>query len=488
METKLRVLMELHPCAYGYAGIPQETRLLFSYFLNLPGISPTGLINSPIPSKFLGGSSISAKKTHKKINEISSFIISMLESKKLTLRERVKAAFSLWHIAVKNVLGFPIPLGDFNSTGFEDFIWEHFFAKTLTAQEFDTITHAVFRSLHLSRHTLRMIKCGRIYPKINTQDYDVLFVQTPFPGRVAKNTQLVVRYHDAVPLFTPHLIHEPVMHQKSHFGELCSNAKNAIFVCTSQAVRKDLLQVFPALDDRSPVIYDTISPSYFEEKAEASHLAQIIRNYSYESRRTLSTSIEKDDDFYHKHLHQEPFQYILMVSTLEPRKNHIRLIRAWEAVCIKLKLNLKLVLVGELGWQVDPILAAMKPWQLRGELFHLQKVPAERLRLLYQGAACVVCPSVKEGFDLSGIEAMASGGKVVASDIAVHREIYGEAAVYFDPYSFLHQSEVIGSVVKPKNMLAPMLAERGLKLAQQYQQAAIQPQWERFFDGLAQKK
>lgn len=487
MEKKLQVLMELHPCFHGFSGIPQETRLLFSYFLNMPNVHSTGLINADVPHT-LTEQLNTPKDAHEQINYLSKLIISLMQPGGFSIREKASIAISLWLLSIKNLLGLSIPMGHFSSKGFEDFLWEQLFAKTLTSNEYTCITTALFRSLNFSRWGLNRISWGRIFPKLDTKDYDVFLVQTPFPGRVAKNTQLVVRYHDAVPLFLPHLINNPKPHQASHYRALCSNAKTAVFACTSNDVRNDLLHIFPKLEKRSVVIYDTISPRYFEETTDRSHLVEIIRNYSYESRRLLSAADDKDDDYYHKHLQADSLNYILMVSTIEPRKNHIRLIRAWEKACIQSQLELKLILVGDLGWQVESILAAMKPWQQRGQLFHLQKVPVEIMRLLYQGAACVVCPSIKEGFDLSGIEAMACGGKVVASDIAVHREVYADAAVYFDPYSFHSQAEAIESVVKPGNTLASTLKEKGLKQVQHYQQAAIQPQWENFFDDIIKNK
>ena len=77
----------------------------------------------------------------------------------------------------------------------------------------------------------------------------------------------------------------------------------------------------------------------------------------------------------------------------------------------------------------------MASWQARGELFHLSDVPAAELRTLYACAEAVVCPSVAEGFDMPAVEAMRCGAVVAASDIAVHREILGDAVTYFNPYS-----------------------------------------------------
>ncbi len=482
--------MELHPCFHGFFGIPQETRLLFSYFLNLPRVQTTGFINTDVPySPLLSILSefFSFKNSHQQINHMSRFIIAA-ENPHFSPLDLTKIGIRVLSNAAKSLLGSSLTIEEFKSLGFEDFLWERFFAKTLATTEFEKITSASYQSLRFSRRTLRIMNYGHIFPKIDTKNYDVFVVQTPFPGRVAKNTQLVVRYHDAVPMFVPHLIVNPKSHQSSHYKELCSNAKTGVFACTSHAVRDDLLQLFPSLEKRSPVIYDTISPNYFEESVDAYQLAEMIRNYSYESMRRLSLPEDKDDEYYAKHLKHDSLNYILMVSTLEPRKNQVRLIHAWEALCLKLRQDIKLILVGEMGWQVDPIIAAMRPWQHRGQLFHLQRVPVEHMRLLYRGALCVVCPSVKEGFDLSGVEAMASGGKVVASDISVHREVFGKAAVYFDPYSHLKQAEAIESVITTENNLAGLLHEKGLIQATKYQQNAIQPQWEHLFDNLQKCK
>ena len=477
MNNKLRILMELHPCLHGFAGIPQETRLLFAYYSSLSNIHMTGLLNVDMPHLSLGAPYFFPQDPRQKINLSSQFVASISKTVALSTLNKLELALRLGLASVKNKFGFSVPVNPFHSKGFEDFLWEQLFAKTLTTEEFECTTQALFYTLGFSPHTLQVLKrFDYNYLKIDTKNYDVLFVQTPFPGRVAKNTQLVVRYHDAIPLFLPHLINDPKFHRSSHYKALCSNAKSATFVCTSHDVRADLLQVFPRLEKRAHVIHDTISAHYFEEFASSSRLTEIIHNYSVDD--------NHGNEFYQTHLYQEPLMYIMMVSTIEPRKNHIRLIRAWENVCARLAVPLKLIIVGELGWQIDPIVTAMKPWQRRGQLFHLQKVPVEYLRMLYGGAACVVCPSIKEGFDLSGIEAMACGGKVVASDIPVHREVYGDAAVYFDAYSFQKQAEAIESVVISENGMAETLKISGLKQARRYQRDAILPQWADFFESM----
>jgi glycosyltransferase involved in cell wall biosynthesis len=170
-----------------------------------------------------------------------------------------------------------------------------------------------------------------------------------------------------------------------------------------------------------------------------------------------------------------------MVSTLEPRKNHALLVSAWERLRSTGYPELKLVVVGSLGWMHDPILRRFQPWMERGDLWYLQNVPVRDLRVLYQNAVVTVCPSLAEGFDYSGVEAMASGGVVAASDISVHREVYGEAALYFDPYNEARTEEALRAVLQPENHgLRGQLRGSGAEVSARYRRERILRRWEEF--------
>jgi glycosyltransferase involved in cell wall biosynthesis len=148
-------------------------------------------------------------------------------------------------------------------------------------------------------------------------------------------------------------------------------------------------------------------------------------------------------------------------------------------------MDVKLVLVGNVGWGAETVLERFKPWLARGNLILLSGVPADELRMLYRNAALTVCPSVAEGFDYSGVEAMCSGSVVLASDIPVHKEIYGEAADYFKTYDvhdlvgrlrFLLSHEQ--AVLDQKSALR----QKGQTISQKYQPASIMPKWNAFLD------
>ncbi len=175
-----------------------------------------------------------------------------------------------------------------------------------------------------------------------------------------------------------------------------------------------------------------------------------------------------------------------MVSTLEPRKNHLALLAAWEQLRAEQFPNLQLVFVGALGWDHEAIVARLRPWVARGELHLLEDVPAPELRLLYRHARATVCPSFGEGFDFSGIEAMRCGGAVAASDIAVHHDIFGGACELFSPYSSAEMAAAIARVIAPEAQgRRDELVALGAEVSARYLPERILPQWREFLRRLA---
>ena len=89
-----------------------------------------------------------------------------------------------------------------------------------------------------------------------------------------------------------------------------------------------------------------------------------------------------------------------------------------------------LALVGPVGWDAAPILAAARDngAQLLG------RVSEDELRALYAGASAFAYPSLYEGFGLPILEAMAAGAPVLTSDVSSLPEVAGDAALLVDPH------------------------------------------------------
>jgi glycosyltransferase involved in cell wall biosynthesis len=127
-----------------------------------------------------------------------------------------------------------------------------------------------------------------------------------------------------------------------------------------------------------------------------------------------------------------PRPYLLFVGTLEPRKNLVRLIRAYRRTAVRFPHAL--VLAGPLGWRSKRLhreLAVPGP----GRIVVTGAVPAEVLDALYRGADAFVYPSLYEGFGLPVLEAMARGVPTLIADAASLPEVAGQAALSVDPRS-----------------------------------------------------
>lgn len=122
----------------------------------------------------------------------------------------------------------------------------------------------------------------------------------------------------------------------------------------------------------------------------------------------------------------------LMVGTLEPRKAHEQVIKAFELAWAAGE-NWQLTIVGKQGWKMNRLGQYIREHSELGRRLHwLQGAGDEVLRQNYLAADCVICASEGEGFGLPLIEAAQAGKPVIARDIPVFREVAGEAAFYFD--------------------------------------------------------
>lgn len=127
--------------------------------------------------------------------------------------------------------------------------------------------------------------------------------------------------------------------------------------------------------------------------------------------------------------------YFLYVGTIEPRKNLVRMIKAYKVFTKHVKNPPKLVLAGAKGWLCDDIYALVRKLGIDNQVIFTKYVPSENMHILIGGAIAFVFPSLYEGFGMPPLEAMACGVPVLTSNEASLPEVVGDCAVICDAYS-----------------------------------------------------
>jgi glycosyltransferase involved in cell wall biosynthesis len=153
--------------------------------------------------------------------------------------------------------------------------------------------------------------------------------------------------------------------------------------------------------------------------------------------------------------------YLLFVGTLEPRKNLVRLVRAYRRAALRLPHTL--VLAGPLGWRAQRLhreLATHGP----GRVVLTGSVAAPDLDALYRGADAFCYPSLYEGFGLPVLEAMARGVPAIVADASSLPEVAGDAAIRVNPRSVRDLAGAIERVLTDRHEAARM-AEAGRERA-----------------------
>ncbi len=127
--------------------------------------------------------------------------------------------------------------------------------------------------------------------------------------------------------------------------------------------------------------------------------------------------------------------YILFVGTAEPRKNLQCLVDAFGLLCDRGMPDVDLVLAGKAAWGSPGLREHVAAHGLGARVRLPGHIAGVDLPALYSGAMVFALPSLAEGFGMPLLEAMACGVPVVSSNTTAMPEVYGDAALGFDPTS-----------------------------------------------------
>jgi glycosyltransferase involved in cell wall biosynthesis len=213
-------------------------------------------------------------------------------------------------------------------------------------------------------------------------------------------------------------------------------------IAVSRQTQRDLVERYRTPAEKIHVIYQGIDPTF--APADAAEIARVRQQYTPGS----------------------PRPYLLMVGTLEPRKNHATALHAL-ARLKRLGYPHRLLIVGGAGWLFAPVRQLVEDLDLTGDVTFAGYAPNGDLPALYAGAACVLQPSLYEGFGFPVLEAMACGAPVVCSNTSSLPEVAGDAALLAPPTNVEAWVASIEQVINSAELRAT-LCERGVRQARRF--------------------
>jgi glycosyltransferase involved in cell wall biosynthesis len=251
-----------------------------------------------------------------------------------------------------------------------------------------------------------------------------------------RKTKTIITVHDlAFKLF-------PEMFPKKDLWELNFYAKYAVenankIVAVSQSTKKDILYFYPNVDVKKiQVIYHGFDGNLF-----------------------LKNNVDNKN---------KNAPYLLYVGAIQPRKNLITLIKAFEEIKIKTEhSDLKLILAGGMAWKAEETLAAVQNSSFSKDIILTGRVDFSALAKLYQYAEVFIFPSLYEGFGIPILEAFASGVPVVCANNSSLSEVAGDAALYFCGNDTVDLAEKILIVLK-NDELKKELVRKGFAQLQKF--------------------
>lgn len=221
-------------------------------------------------------------------------------------------------------------------------------------------------------------------------------------------------------------------------------AQRAVRIATvSEFSRQDLLRTYNLLPEKVAVTYNGVE-SHFNTLAAPNETEDVRQRFG----------ISRD--------------YLLAVGSLQPRKNLVRLIRAYAKLRTENEnFQPQLVIVGRKLWLADEIFAEVRKQRWAKDVILTGYVSDEDLPKLYRQATAFVYPSLFEGFGLPPVEAMACGTPVVTSNVSSLPEVTGEAALLIDP---LDQSAIELALLQitGDQGLRARLREQGIEQAKKF--------------------
>jgi glycosyltransferase involved in cell wall biosynthesis len=126
-------------------------------------------------------------------------------------------------------------------------------------------------------------------------------------------------------------------------------------------------------------------------------------------------------------------EYFIYTGSIHPRKNPIKLLKAFSRFKKRQQSNMKLIFAGRLAWKTGEFTKLLATFKFRNDVILTGYVEKEELARLVASAYALVYPSFFEGFGVPPLEALQCGVPAIVSNNSAMPEVGGDAYLYIDP-------------------------------------------------------
>jgi glycosyltransferase involved in cell wall biosynthesis len=370
------------------------------------------------------------------MRDLSSSVLSITQTKVTASKgsRQVTIAFDTWplmsrfrntgiYVYARNLL-----------THFQEMGGDSVEIRPLTSPAVSNDANRVEGSIGFRPYQTNLLRIGRVWryggaclSAFNSKA-DLLFCPSGTTIPVRCLVPVIATIHDVTPVVFPAF---PKRLARGLRFAFANSARFSRAIITDSICSKlDLMNVFQLAESKVHVVYLGCDNAIFNDAAPDSDLQSgLLRRLG----------IDKP--------------YILHHGTIHPRKNLKRLIEAYRLTLSRNRnLDYDLVLVGELGWQYEEIVAAANSHGEPGRVVFLGAISDPELAIVIKAASLVVIPSLYEGFCLPLIEAMACGTPTICSTSSCLPEISGGVLRYFDPLSVDAMASCIEQVLESSTL------------------------------------
>ncbi|KKS68900.1 hypothetical protein A3A14_04560 [Candidatus Daviesbacteria bacterium RIFCSPLOWO2_01_FULL_43_38] len=296
-----------------------------------------------------------------------------------------------------------------------------------------------------------------------------LFTARSKPDLLFSPTHYIPRFSPVkrvVTIFDLSYLHFPEMYKKDDLFKLTNWTKysvsNAVHIVTiSNSSKQDLMKYYSVKKEKITVAYPGYDKNIFRPLKDRERILEVIEKYGIHGR------------------------YIIYIGTIQPRKNLVRLIEAFQ----KLE-GIKLVIVGKTsgqgrqGWMFESTLKAPKKFGVEDRVIFTGFAPTEDLPYLLNGAEAFILPALYEGFGITAVEAMACGTPAIVSNVSSMPEAVGSAGLLINPQSVTQIEQAIRAISGDCKLRAKKSAE-SIKQAEKFSWGKMTKTVLRVFESVA---